>query len=199
MSEERVVLSPDTERENRIPPGQKNTESWPVLHYGAMPSIDIAKWNFSIAGLIREERSFSHKEFLSLPQLKVFSDIHCGTKWSRLDNLWEGVSTSVLHELVSILPEARFVIIYSADDFTTSLSLRDFFESDVLLATKHDGELLTPEHGYPVRMVVPRLYLWKSAKWVTGIEFVAKDKLGLWESTGYHNHGDPWKEERYGQ
>ena len=197
MAEESIIRSPDTERKVRVPPGQRVTEKWPVLHYGSVPRIEIADWRFSISGLVKQERRLDYKEFTSLPRVKVFSDIHCVTRWSRLDNLWEGVSTGEIRELVEILPEARFVIVHSAGGFTTNLSWDDFFASDVLFALKHNEQALTPEHGYPLRLVVPRLYFWKSAKWVTGIEFVARDKPGFWESAGYHNHGDPWKEERY--
>jgi DMSO/TMAO reductase YedYZ molybdopterin-dependent catalytic subunit len=197
MKDDDVIKSPDTERKDRIPPGQRTTGKWPVLHYGAAPNIDISKWTFTISGLVEKERAFSYQEFLSLPQMKVFSDIHCVTGWSKLDNLWEGVSTSVIGEVAQILPEARFIMIHSAGGFTANLSLSDFFEPDVLFAIKHDGKLLTPEHGYPVRLIVPRLYFWKSAKWVVGVEFMREDRPGFWESHGYHIHGDPWKEERY--
>jgi len=197
MAEESIIRSPDTEREVRVPPGQRVTEKWPVLHYRSVPRIEITDWRFSISGLVKQERRLDYKEFNSLPRLKVFSDIHCVTGWSRLDNLWEGVSTGEIRELVKILPEARFVIVHGAGGFTTNLSWDDFFASDVLFALAHNGQALTPEHGHPLRLVVPRLYFWKSAKWVTGIEFVARDKPGFWESAGYHNHGDPWKEERY--
>ena len=169
----------------------------PVLHYGAVPSIDISEWTFTISGLVEEARKISSQEFISLPRVKVFSDIHCVTGWSRLNNLWEGVSTYVIRGLVDILPEAKFVMIRSAGGYTTNLSLSAFFEPDVLFAIKYNNELLTPEHGYPVRLLVPRLYLWKSAKWVVGVEFMEKDRRGFWESQGYHNHGDPWGEERY--
>lgn len=193
-----IVKSPDTERAERVPPGQKLTEKWPSLHYGSVPGSDIAKWEFRIFGLVAKERSLSYAEFTALPQVKVFSDIHCVTGWSKLDNLWEGVPGRQLKELVEILPEAKFVMVHSAGGFSTNLSLDDFFQPDVLFALKHNGAPLTPEHGYPLRLVVPRLYFWKSAKWVNGVEFMAKDKRGFWESAGYHNHGDPWKEERYG-
>jgi len=162
-----------------------------------VPDIDISKWTFTISGLVEKERTLGYQEFMSLPRVKVFSDIHCVTGWSKLDNLWEGVSTSLIRQLVLILPEAKFVMVHAAGDFTTNLSLSDFFQPDVLFAVKRNNELLTPEHGSPVRLVVPRLYFWKSAKWVVGVEFMAKDKPGFWESNGYHNHGDPWKEERY--
>jgi DMSO/TMAO reductase YedYZ molybdopterin-dependent catalytic subunit len=195
--DEEIIISPDTQRENRVPPGQRLTEKWPVLHYGFVPDIDLAQWTFTISGLVKERRVLTYEEFASLPRVKVLSDIHCVTGWSRLNNLWGGVSTGVIKSLTTILPEAKFVIVHAAGNFTTNLTLSDFFATDVLFAMEHDGQPLTPEHGYPVRLVVPRLYFWKSAKWVTGIEFRAKDMPGFWESRGYHNHGDPWKEERY--
>jgi len=192
-----IIKSPDTEREDRIPPGQRVTEKWPVLHYGSVPQIDISKWILTISGLVEKKRKISYKEFTSLPRVKVLSDIHCVTKWSKLNNLWEGVSTSVIKGLANILPDAKFVMVHSTGGFTTNLSLPDFFDSDVLFAIKQNNKSLTPEHGYPVRLVVPRLYFWKSAKWVTGVEFMAEDRPGFWETHGYHIRGDPWKEERY--
>lgn len=194
---ERIIKSPDTERRKRIPPHQRVVTDWPVLHYGPLPDIDISRWAFSIQGLVEKAKKISFGEFMSLPRVKVLADIHCVTGWSRLDNIWEGVSTNMLKELARILPEARFVLVHSLGGFTTNLSLSDFFEEDVLFAVKHDDKLLEPEHGYPLRLVVPRLYFWKSAKWVKGVEFMAEDRPGFWESYGYHNHGDPWKEERY--
>jgi len=198
MVEEKIIRSPDVERVNRVPPGQRLTEKWPVLQHGGVPKIDVSKWTFSIRGLVDKERKLNYEEFLVLPRVTVLSDVHCVTGWSRLDNTWEGVSTQVIKELVKILPEAKFVIVHGAGGFTTNLSVDDFFGSDVLFAVKHNGEPLMPEHGYPLRLVVPRLYFWKSAKWVEGVEFTAKDRRGFWESQGYHNRGDPWKEERYG-
>jgi len=197
MEDEKVIKSPDTEREDRIPPGQRVTEKWPVLHHGEVPSIDISTWVFTVSGMVQKERKIGYEEFMSLARVKILSDIHCVTGWSQLNNLWEGVSTSLMRELAHILPQAKFVMVHSTAGFTTNLSLSDFFQSDVLFAIKHNNELLTPEHGYPVRLVVSRLYFWKSAKWVVGVEFLEKDKRGFWESRGYHNHGDPWKEERY--
>lgn len=182
---------------DRIPPGQKVVEHLPVLHFGAVPHIDASKWTFTIFGLVKEELKLTYKEFLSLPQTKVLSDAHCVTGWSKLNNLWEGVSTGVVKELVEISPEAKFVLVHAAGGFTTNLSMADFFAQDVLFAVKHNGKYLTREHGHPVRLVVPRLYFWKSAKWVTGVEFMKEEKHGFWESQGYHKRGDPWKEERY--
>ncbi len=197
MKEKEVIKSPDTEREDRLPPGQRISESWPVLHHGKVPCIDTSKWVFTISGMVEKERKIEYQEFISLPRVTVLSDIHCVTGWTMLNNLWQGVSTSLVKKLSQVLPEAKFVVIHSVGGFTTSLSIGDFFESDVLFAIKHNNELLTPEHGHPIRLVVPRLYFWKSAKWVVGVEFTKEDRQGFWESRGYHSHGDPWKEERY--
>ena len=197
LKDENVIISPDTQRENRIPPGQHEDNSWPVLHAGSVAKIDPEKWELKIWGLVDEELKLNYQEFMELPKAQVFSDIHCVTSWSKLNNLWEGVSTSTLKKLVGISSKARYVLVHAHKNFTTNLTLDDFFASDVLLATHHNGKALNSAHGGPVRLVVPRLYFWKSAKWVTGIEFLAEDKRGFWESAGYHNHGDPWKEERY--
>lgn len=196
--EDVLIKSPDTKRQNRVPPGQRVTEGFPVLHYGGVPRIDPADWRLRLFGLVERERSLSFSEFTALPLVKVFSDVHCVTGWSRLDNLWEGVQSAGLRDQVKILPEARFAIVHASGNFTTNLSLEDFFQEDVLFAIRHNGRPLTLDHGYPVRLIVPRLYFWKSAKWVTGVEFTSEDRPGFWESHGYHNRGDPWKEERYG-
>lgn len=152
---------------------------------------------FSINGLVTEEHTLTYDEFTALPMVTVQSDIHCVTGWSKLNNMWEGISTSAMKSIVTVLGTARYVIIKCSGNFTTNLTLDDFFAEDVLFALFHDGKSLTRDHGYPVRLIVPRLYLWKSAKWVQGIEFTDKDRPGFWESNGYHNHGDPWTEERY--
>lgn len=199
MTEEKISRSPDTERKDRTPPGQTLTEAWPVLHYGEVPQIDTARFTFTISGLVNSERILNYQEFMALPRVKVLSDIHCVTHWSKLNNLWEGPGSSIIRELVEILPEAKFVIVHAEGGFTTNLTLNDFFQPDVLFALKYNNNELTPEHGYPVRLIVPRLYFWKSAKWVTGVEFTEHDRPGFWESVGYHNHGDPWREERYGR
>lgn len=198
MGNEHTIRSPDTERADRLPPGQRLTEEWPVLHYGKVRVMSPADWRLTIFGLVEKEKVLDYAELTALPQVKVFSDIHCVTRWSRLNNLWEGVSTGELKKLVAIRPEAKFVLLHAPGDFTTNLPLDDFFQPDVLFALKHDGRPLAPEHGHPVRLVVPRLYFWKSAKWVTGVEFLAENRPGFWEQKGYHLHGDPWTEERYG-
>ncbi len=197
MQDKNVFQSPDTRKSDRIPPGQQETDNWPVLHYSTIPRVDITKWSLTISGLVETKQKLNFEQLTSLPQTKVFSDIHCVTGWSKLNNYWEGVSAQVIKDLSMILPEAKFVLIYAEKGFTTNLSLNDFLQPDVLFALGHNGEPLTAGHGYPVRLVVPRLYFWKSAKWVTGIEFMVKDRRGFWESYGYHNRGDPWLEERY--
>jgi len=192
-----VIFSPDTKREVRIPPGQYKTEGWPVLQYGGVPQINTSQWTFTISGLVDKEVVLNHAEFMALPMVKVFSDIHCVTTWSRLDNLWEGPSSKTLADLAGIKPEAEYVIVKAHGSFSTNLTLADFLEKDVLFAVKHDNQPLTTQHGAPVRLVVPRLYFWKSAKWVTSLEFTLEDHPGFWESAGYHNRGDPWLEQRH--
>jgi DMSO/TMAO reductase YedYZ molybdopterin-dependent catalytic subunit len=193
----RTVISPDMSRKNRVPPGQWLTPKFPVLHYGSVPQVNINNWKFTLTGLVMDDKVLNFKEIQKLPRIRVKSDIHCVTTWSKLDTLWEGVSTSELKNLVQILPEAKHVVVHAEQGFTTNLTLDDFFAEDVLFALKYNNEPITPEHGYPVRLVVPRLYFWKSAKWVVGVEFTADERLGFWERNGYHRHGDPWKEERY--
>lgn len=193
-----IFYSPDTLRKNRIPPGQKQTDKWPVLHHGAVPAIDLLNWRFRVFGLVENECDFTFQQFISLPQNKVVSDIHCVTGWSKLNNTWQGPGAVTVKNIAIIKPDAHFVIIHAAGGFTTNVTIEDFLQPDVVFALKYNDKGLSPEHGYPVRLIVPRLYFWKSAKWVTGVEFSSHDKPGFWESAGYHNHGNPWKEERYG-
>ena len=192
------IISPDTLKKDRVPPGQTLTEKWPVLHYGSVPKINPGDWTLRIHGLVEQEKTLSFREFTALPMVEVFSDIHCVTTWSRLNNKWEGVSTGVIKDMAGIRGEAKYVMVEGAGGFTTNIPLDDFFQPDVLFALKHEGKPLPLEHGGPVRLVVPRLYFWKSAKWVTGIKFMANNEPGFWERAGYHIHGDPWREERYG-
>jgi DMSO/TMAO reductase YedYZ molybdopterin-dependent catalytic subunit len=181
----------------RVPPGQRLVKNWPVLSYGGVPRIDLSQWTFSVSGLVEEERNFTWEEFTGLPQVTIVSDIHCVTHWSRLDNRWEGVAVTELAKIVRPKPEARFVMVQCYGGYTTNLRLEDILDGDVLFALKHDGQPLPPEHGGPVRLVVPKLYFWKSAKWVRGVSFMERDHPGFWEMYGYHMRGDPWKEERY--
>jgi DMSO/TMAO reductase YedYZ molybdopterin-dependent catalytic subunit len=192
-----IIYSPDTLKANRIPPGQTETSTWPQVQSGGTPGIVPDDWSFTISGEVENEIVLSYDEFVSLPAVKVFSDVHCVTGWSLLNNLWEGIGAQTVTDLAKLKPEALFVIVHASGGFTANLTLSDFLQQDVLFAVKRNDESLTDGHGWPVRLVVPRLYFWKSAKWVTGIEFSAVDKPGFWERGGYNNHGDPWKEERF--
>jgi DMSO/TMAO reductase YedYZ molybdopterin-dependent catalytic subunit len=187
-----------TEQKDRVPPGQRVTAGFPVLHHGEVPFYrDMSKWNLRLFGLVEHEAELSYSEFMKLPMQEFRNDIHCVTTWSKLDNTWEGVAVSTIMERVKLKPEARYVMLHAEHGWTTNLPLEDFLQETSFLGIRHNGELLTPEHGYPVRMVVPHLYFWKSAKWLRGIEFMAADKPGFWERNGYHMYGDPFKEQRY--
>src|SRR5205085_1665975 len=194
-----VIVSPDTRRANRIPPGQSRTRKWPVLHATAVPHVPLDRWRLEIGGLVERPQSLEWGEFRALPRSRVFADFHCVTRWSRLGNLWEGVTTRELVRLAGgARPEACFVMVHGYDrGWTTNLPLEDFLAEDSLVAILHDGEPLPVEHGGPARLIVPRLYAWKSAKWVAGVELLDRDRAGFWERNGYHMHGDPWAEERY--
>ena len=193
-----VIVSPDTRRADRIPPGQSRTRKWPVLDAFGTPQFDAAKWRLQVFGLVERPLVLSLAEFKALPRVKVFSDFHCVTRWSRLGNVWEGVSTRELLGRAGVRPAAHFVVCHGFDNgWTTNLPLDDFLAQDSLLADTHDGESIAAEHGGPVRGIVPRLYAWKSAKWICGIELVTVDQPGYWERGGYHLRGDPWREERF--
>jgi DMSO/TMAO reductase YedYZ molybdopterin-dependent catalytic subunit len=196
FQEKRTETSRETARA-RVPPGQKTVQNWPVLTYGGVPRIDLREWTFSVGGLVEEERTFAWEEFTSLPQVTIISDIHCVTHWSHLDNRWEGVPTREVVRLARPRPEARFVMVHCHGGYATNLRLDDLLNDDALFALKHGGQPLTPEHGGPLRLVVPKLYFWKSAKWVRGLVFMDRERPGFWETHGYHIRGDPWKEERY--
>lgn len=199
-----VIVSPDTRRAQRIPPGQSRTKKWPVLDASGPPAIDfatdLAAWCFRISGLVEKPPAWDWSEFQLLPRAKVFSDFHCVTRWSRLGNLWEGVSTRELVQLAGgAKPAAHFVTVHGHDrGWTTNLPLEDFLAEDALVAFLHDGEAISLDHGGPARLIVPRLYAWKSAKWVAGVELTETDRPGFWEANGYHMRGDPWQEQRFG-
>ncbi|TAK73192.1 MAG: sulfite oxidase-like oxidoreductase [Dehalococcoidia bacterium] len=182
----------------RLPPGQRLTDGWPVLHYGSIPKVDRATWTFHIFGLVEQEITLTWDEFMALPQSNSRSDIHCVTTWSKFDNDWEGVVIDDLLALARPKPEAAHAIFHSYGGYTTNVPLAEMHGPENMLVHSHDGAPLTPEHGGPLRGLVPSLYFWKSAKWVRGIELVAEDRAGFWEMYGYHMHGDPWTEERYG-
>ena len=197
---EGVIISPDTRRSQRIPPGQSRTLKWPILDAGGPPQIDLSTWKLSITGLVANPVQWDWEAFQSLPHVRVFSDFHCVTRWSRLGNVWEGVSTRTLIEAAGGLSNgAKFILARGFDSgWATNLPIEDFVAEDALVATLHDGEPLSLKHGGPARLIVPQLYAWKSAKWLAQIEVLDKDRAGFWERNGYHMHGDPWKEERYG-
>ncbi len=181
----------------RVPPGQWVTERWPVLHYGLVPEVDLDTWDFQVFGLVEEPLRLTYAQFMALPKVQVKADIHCVTRWTLLDSVWEGVAFQELMKLIKPQPEARFVLVHCEYGFTTNLPLDVLLDDDVLFATKRNGEEITPDHGWPLRLLVPKKYFWKSAKWVRGLEFLAQDRLGFWEQAGYHNNADPWKEERF--
>ncbi len=190
-------LEPETAA--RIPPGQSLTDRFPVLHYGPVPRIDLEKWDFKVFGLVGEPVRFTWEEFRQLPQSQVTMDIHCVTRWSKLDTVWEGVLATELMKHVDLKPQAKFVVAHAEYGFTANVPLEFFLDEQTIFAHSFGGKPLEKDHGWPLRLVVPKKYFWKSAKWVRGIEFLAQDKLGFWERNGYNNHADPWKEERYSE
>lgn len=181
----------------RVPPGQRVTEKFPVLHYGNVPRFDRQTWDFKVFGLVEEPVTLSYDELLKLPATRIVADIHCVTGWSKLDTVWEGVLFQEIIELVEMKSQAEFAMVHCDHGYSTNVPLEVLMDDDVLLAYRYDDAPLTPEHGYPLRLVVPQRYFWKSAKWVRGVELMAQDRLGFWEVRGYHNDADPWKEERY--
>ena len=183
---------------DRLPPGQRVVQDWPVLDLGNQPVVTPLQFRLDVDGAVRRPLSLTLDEFMALPQQDFFSDIHCVTQWSRYDNAWRGVATGTLLELVEPLDNARHVVLHGFDGYTTNVRLDQFAAPDVLLAHAWNGAPLTGEHGGPVRVVIPRLYFWKSAKWLRRIELVSADRPGFWERNGYHNNADPWAEERYG-
>jgi len=197
------IISPDTRRgapKERTPPGQSLTSKWPVLHYGGVPQVDpnSPDWRLRVFGLCENEYELSYPEIRELPAVDVFCDMHCVTHWSRLDNTFTGVPTKLLIERAKSKANAKFVMCHAENGFTVNVPLAEFIGDDCILAYQWEGEEIAPEHGGPLRGLVPRLYLWKSAKWIRGIELRATDAPGFWEQNGYHMHGDPWKEERFG-
>lgn len=182
----------------RLPPGQREVKDWPVLDLGIRPDVAREDWSLTVDGLVEAPVKWDWATLEAQPQFEITTDIHCVTSWSRFANRWRGVSVRHLLEVVRPKPEARHVLFESHDGYTTNLRLDKFDDDDTLLAHSWEGRPLTREHGGPVRVVVPKVYFWKSAKWVRRISFAAEDRPGFWELRGYHNEGDPWKEERYG-
>ncbi|HUN47840.1 MAG TPA: sulfite oxidase-like oxidoreductase [Stellaceae bacterium] len=182
----------------RLPPGQRQVENWPILDLGIQPDVPLDRWKLEVDGLVENPVSWDWESFRAQPQTRDVSDIHCVTQWSRYDNRWDGVSAKHLLAAARPKPEAKFLLFTSYDDYTTNLPLADFDDDDVLLAHSWQGKPISRDHGGPVRAIVPKLYFWKSAKWIRRITFMAEDRAGFWEQHGYHMHGDPWTEERYG-
>lgn len=181
----------------RLPPNQRLVTNWPVLHYGTVPSVDPARFRLSIGGMVEAPFSLSWAELMALPQHEVTVDIHCVTGWSRYDNRFSGVRVADLIARARPKPGARYAVAACAQGFTTNLPLDDLMRPDVLFAHAHGSQPLSPEHGGPLRLMVPHLYFWKSAKWVHGLDLVAEDEPGFWERAGYHMRGDPWQEQRF--
>ncbi len=205
--EDRRALEERLRREGRLPPGQSLTLKFPVLHYGPIPPFDPATWDFRIWGEVEEPVRWTWEEFQQLPRTRVVMDIHCVTRWSKFDTVWEGVSVRTLVEqgYIKLKPTARYVIQHAEYGFTANLPLEVVLQDNFLLATHFNGEPLTPEHGYPLRGVIGHIpdrpdlktpYFWKGAKWLRGLEFTAEDRPGFWEQAGYHNEADVWKEQR---
>jgi len=182
---------------HRVPPGQVTATRWPVLHQGEIPAFDPRVWDLRVWGLVETERRWTWEEWQDLPDVVIDGDLHCVTRWSSLGHIWSGVSSQYLCEVTGVMPSAHFVLLHGEQGYSANLPVGDFLDGLVVLATHHDGEPLSPEHGAPLRAVVPNRYAWKSVKWLRGIEFVAEDRRGFWESFGYSNSADPWREERF--
>jgi DMSO/TMAO reductase YedYZ molybdopterin-dependent catalytic subunit len=195
--DERKQKERQMQEEQRLPPGQSLTLKWPVLHYGSVPRFDPAKWDLRIGGLVEKNVRLTWEEFNQLPKINVIGDFHCVTRWSRFDNRWTGVPFRAVLNLVRPESRVQHVLVHAEQGYTSNIPLADLDRDDVLFATHHDGVPLTPDHGYPLRLIVPHLYAWKSVKWVRGLEFLDHDIPGFWEQNGYHMYGDPWKEQRF--
>ena len=191
------IRAPKPEIADRVPPGQAVTDKFPVLTYGGTPSFNPKTWDFKLWGAVEKPVALSYEQFMSMPKVQVTADFHCVTQWSRLNNVWEGVSISEVMKLITLKPEAKYVMVHADEGYTTNLPLKVLLDDDVLFAYKHDGKDLEPAHGWPLRLIVPKRYAWKSAKWVRGLEFMEQEYPGFWEMNGYHNDGDPFKEQRF--
>ena len=194
---ERKIQERRMREAGRLPPGQSLTLKWPVLHEGDVPRFDPKTWDFRVTGLVNKPLRLTWDEFTRLPTKQVTADMHCVTRWSRFDVRWEGVPFTEVMKMIDAKPEAKYVMVLAEQGYTANVPLENLMHPKTLFALKHNGEPLPPEHGYPVRLVVPELYAWKSVKWVRGLEFMPKDAPGFWEQNGYHIYGDPFKEQRF--
>jgi len=197
QKQEREVAEKRPDGRDRLPPGQYHTKKWPILTYEPTPKFDPAGYRFKVWGEVEHPFELSWEELLNLPRVQLTADFHCVTTWSRYDNTWEGVHIREILRRAEPTADARCVMAHSFTNYTTNLPLTSLDDEDVLVAFKHDGEELEPNHGGPVRLIVPKLYAYKSAKWLSGLEFLPSDRPGFWEIRGYSNSADPWKEERY--
>ena len=198
IQDERRRQEEELKKQGRLPPGQALTGKFPVFTYGPTPTFDPAGWDFQVFGEIANPMQWTWEAFMQLPTVTITTDIHCVTKWSKFDTTWEGVQFRHLAELVGMKDTARHIIAHCEGGYTTNIPVADMMHDDVLLAYRFNGQFLEPDHGAPLRTLVPHLYLWKSAKYLRALEFSRVDKPGFWERNGYHNHGDPFKEERFG-
>ena len=196
-----MVINKDFKRkrkeDSRLPPGQVETMKFPVLSFGPVPKVPKDKWELKVYGLVENPVKFTWNELLKLPQVNVVKDIHCVTRWSKFDTKWRGIPVDEIMKIVRPKPNAKFIIAYSYDGYSTNLPVEDVMNEKAMIATEYDGKDITSEHGGPARLLVPHLYFWKSAKWVKAIEFTDKNKPGFWEARGYHIYGDPEKEQRF--
>ena len=182
---------------DRLPPGQYIPRGWPVLHYGPVPRFKPETWDFKVFGATAAERSWTWPQLAELPRTEVQADFHCVTKFSVLDSTWTGIATRTFLELVPPAPEVTHVMVWAEYGYSANMTLEDFASQEALFVTHRDGEPLSPDHGYPLRLVVPHLYAWKGPKWARGVEYLSADRRGFWEERGYHNRADPWREQRY--
>ena len=195
----RRQLEKEFDMEGRLPPGQSLTLKFPVLHYGPVPTYDLNAWNLRAFGLVDEERMWSWGDVLHMPMKSITTDIHCVTRWSKFDTVWEGVPFSEFMKIAGVKPEAKFVIAHCEYGFTANVPIETLMDGNALLAIKFDNKPIEAEHGYPMRLLTPKKYFWKSAKWLRALEFTKTDRPGFWEQAGYHNEADPWKEQRFGK
>jgi DMSO/TMAO reductase YedYZ molybdopterin-dependent catalytic subunit len=191
------IVSQTVTHPKRIPPGQVITQKFPVYDIGPRPVFDQEKWRFGISGEVKEKKTITWDEFMSFPKVEVLADFHCVTKWSKQNMLWEGVSSRTIYGLVEPNLGAKFLMIHCMEGYKANVPVEDFLKEDSLFAYNLNGRPLEPEHGFPLRLVIPQLYAWKSAKYVNGIEFMIEDDAGFWELRGYHMYGDPWREQRF--
>lgn len=193
-----TIISLDTLRDQRLPPGQTRTRKWPVLHWKRVPNVSLEDWRLEINGRVDTPLQFTWSEFIALPRVRLFADFHCVTRWSRLGNLWEGVSVRELLARAGVQSQAQFLIAGGYDDgWTTNMPIRVALADDAVIADRHDGEPISADHGGPARLIIPGLYAWKSAKWLKSLTLLDHDEPGFWERGGYHNQGDPWTQQRH--